>query len=184
MEIRRVKYIMYDMINHFGQYLINTIVSNIPSSYVRMKIYKIFYDIGENTNILMHVKFLGRRISIGDNVVINQNVILDGRGNLLKIENNVDISESVHIWTLTHDTSSSYHSVIKKTTVIENRVWIASRVTILPGVTISNGAVVGSGSVVTKEVKSFTVVAGNPIKVIGKRNPDLCYINNYFPWFM
>ena len=39
----------------------------------------------------------------------------------------------------------------------------------LPGVTIGEGAVVAAGSVVTKDVEPFTVVGGNPAKVIKKR---------------
>jgi len=37
---------------------------------------------------------------------------------------------------------------------------------VLPGVTVGNGSVVGAGSVVTKDVPPYTVVAGNPAKVV------------------
>jgi acetyltransferase-like isoleucine patch superfamily enzyme len=40
---------------------------------------------------------------------------------------------------------------------------------ILPGVTIGEGAVVAAGSVVVKDVEPWTVVGGNPAKVIKKR---------------
>lgn len=52
---------------------------------------------------------------------------------------------------------------------IGNNVWIGLHALILPGVTIGDGAVVGAGSVVTKSVEPFTIVAGNPAKVIRKR---------------
>lgn len=39
---------------------------------------------------------------------------------------------------------------------------------VLPGVTIGKGSTVGAGSVVTKDVESYTVVAGNPARVIRK----------------
>jgi maltose O-acetyltransferase len=47
-------------------------------------------------------------------------------------------------------------------------VWIGTGAIILPGVTIGDGAVVGAGSVVTSDVKSGTVVAGNPARVIAE----------------
>lgn len=44
--------------------------------------------------------------------------------------------------------------------------WFGGNVIVLPGVNIGNGATVGAGSVVTKDVPPFTVVAGNPARVI------------------
>lgn len=59
-----------------------------------------------------------------------------------------------------------------KTTTIGNDVWVGNRAMILQGVTIGDGAVVGAGSVVTKDVEPYTIVAGNPAKVIRKRFDD------------
>ena len=49
---------------------------------------------------------------------------------------------------------------------IEDKVWIGWGVTILHGVTIGEGAVVGANSVVTRDVPAYTVVAGNPVRVL------------------
>ena len=43
---------------------------------------------------------------------------------------------------------------------------------ILPGVTIGSGAIVGAGSVVTKNVPPYTIVAGNPARIIREIPPD------------
>lgn len=59
-----------------------------------------------------------------------------------------------------------------KTTQIGNDVWIGNRALILQGVKIGDGAVVGAGSVVTKDVEPYTIVAGNPARVIRKRFDD------------
>lgn len=52
---------------------------------------------------------------------------------------------------------------------IDDDVWIGTRVTILPGVHIHKGAIIGAGAVVTKDVAPYTIVAGNPAKVINER---------------
>lgn len=49
---------------------------------------------------------------------------------------------------------------------IEDDVWIGANVTILKGVRIGRAAIVGAGSVVTKDILPFTVVAGNPARII------------------
>lgn len=50
--------------------------------------------------------------------------------------------------------------------VIGDNVFIGARAIILKGVTIGEGAIVGAGSVVTKDVAEYSIVAGNPAKVI------------------
>ncbi|MFH1425975.1 MAG: CatB-related O-acetyltransferase [Candidatus Kerfeldbacteria bacterium] len=55
---------------------------------------------------------------------------------------------------------------------IGNDVWIGRRAIILSGVTIGDGAVVGAGAVVTKSVEPYTIVGGNPARVIRKRFDD------------
>jgi virginiamycin A acetyltransferase len=52
---------------------------------------------------------------------------------------------------------------------IGNDVWIGAKSIILPGITVSDGAVIGAGSIVTKNVKPYTIVAGNPAKLIRRR---------------
>lgn len=49
---------------------------------------------------------------------------------------------------------------------IKDDAWIGMNCIILKGVTIGEGAVLGAGSVVTKDVPAWTVVAGNPAKVV------------------
>jgi len=52
---------------------------------------------------------------------------------------------------------------------IGNDVWIGNNVIILSGVTIGNGVIIGAGSVVTKNIEDYSIVAGNPVKLIRKR---------------
>ena len=60
----------------------------------------------------------------------------------------------------------------KGNTVIGNDVWIGYEAVIMPGVEIGDGAIIASKSVVTKDVSPYTVVGGNPAKVIKKRFAD------------
>ncbi|SFU45897.1 xenobiotic acyltransferase family protein [Nitrosospira multiformis] len=53
--------------------------------------------------------------------------------------------------------------------VIESDVWIGYGAIILTGVTIGKGAIVAAGSTVTKDVASYSIVAGSPARVVGKR---------------
>lgn len=50
--------------------------------------------------------------------------------------------------------------------IIGNNVWIGDKATILPGVTIGEGAVIAANAVVTKDVPAYSVVGGNPAKII------------------
>ena len=61
---------------------------------------------------------------------------------------------------------------LKGDTVIGNDVWIGQDATILPGVHIGDGAIIGANSVVASDVEPYTIVAGNPAKLIRKRFDD------------
>lgn len=69
---------------------------------------------------------------------------------------------------------SSYKAVWpnKGDTVVGNDVWIGHEALIMPAVTIGDGAIIASQSVVTKDVPPFTIVGGNPAKIIRKRFDD------------
>lgn len=54
----------------------------------------------------------------------------------------------------------------KGAVIIGNNVWIGDKATILTNVVIGDGAIIAANSVVTKNVPSYSVVAGNPAKII------------------
>lgn len=100
--------------------------------------------VGKDTFIQLHAK-----VSIGDNVAIN---------------------DSVKILTGSHDINSYDWNLLTAPISIGNYAWIATNSIILPGITIGEGAVVAAGSVVTKNVDPFTVVGGNPARLLKARN--------------
>lgn len=57
-------------------------------------------------------------------------------------------------------------TVSKGPVIIGQNVWVGDKATILPGVTIGDGAVIGANSVVTKDVPPYSIVGGNPAKVL------------------
>jgi virginiamycin A acetyltransferase len=58
---------------------------------------------------------------------------------------------------------------LKGDTIIGNDVWIGQNSTILPGVTIGDGVIIGAKSVVGSNIEPYSIVAGNPAKIIRKR---------------
>lgn len=56
--------------------------------------------------------------------------------------------------------------------IIEDDVWIGMDVTILSGVRVGKGSVIGTGSVVAKDIEPYSIVVGNPAKIIKKRFND------------
>ena len=62
--------------------------------------------------------------------------------------------------------------VSKGDTVIGHDVWIGNSVTIMQGVQIGHGAIIGTNALVTKDVAPYTIVGGNPAKIIRKRFDD------------
>ena len=68
--------------------------------------------------------------------------------------------------------SKNWSVVDTKPIHICDKVWIGFNAIILKGVTIGEGAIVGAGAVVTKDVPPYTVVAGNPARVVKKLSPE------------
>ena len=60
----------------------------------------------------------------------------------------------------------------KGDTVIGNDVWIGQNATIHPGVHIGDGAIIGCNSTVGSNVPPYTIVIGNPAKILRKRFDD------------
>ena len=64
------------------------------------------------------------------------------------------------------------HPKTKGDIIIGNDVWIGQDALILSGVTIGDGAVIAARAVVTKNIEPYSIVAGNPARLIRKRFPE------------
>lgn len=88
------------------------------------------------------------------------------------------ITTSSQLWgPVTHQIADTHmkmgHPTCKGNIIIENDVWIGAKSTIMSGVKIGNGSVVGSCSVVTKDVPPYSIVVGNPARVVKLRFTEL-----------
>ena len=153
------------------------LLSIIPSQYFRKLILIHIFRMKLSVKSVLYGGFKiskANKIAVGANSVIGHNVILDGRDGIY-IGNNVNISSEVMIWTKQHDYNDPDFKIVGRKVIIEDYVWISARAIILPGVNIAKGAVIAAGSVVTKNVESFSIMAGVPAKRVGTRNKNLRY---------
>ena len=134
---------------------------------------RLFAHCGRNVNIERRAYFgTGSELRVGDHsgigvaaklsphVVIGRNVLM-GEDVLMLAQN--------HAYKSARELIGNQGYRRPEPIVVGDDAWIGSRAIILPGVHIGNGSVVGAGSVVAKTVEPYTVVAGNPARVIGCR---------------
>lgn len=158
-------------------YIYNHHVGRWPSRTLRGAfLQSVLGSCGKGTSVQTDCKFLQpRKVHLGERNIINFGCVLDGRRYAIRTGNDVSIGPEAAILTLGHDPQSPEFSDKGGEVVIGDRAWIAYRAVVLPGVTIGEGAVVAAGAVVTKDVPPFSVVAGNPARVVRQRNSDLTY---------
>lgn len=128
---------------------------------------------GKNVNVERGAVF-GFNIEIGDDSGIGINAQLHSGGGI-KIGDNVMMGPDVVILTENHKHDDLNISMNKQggeaaPVVIDDDVWIGIRVIILPGVRIGRSSIIGAGAVVTKDVPPFSIVGGNPAKILKKRD--------------
>ena len=108
-------------------------------------------SIGKHCGINHGVFILGHtRVEIGDYVVLSARVMLIDAG-----------------LQLAGFARTEFPAHVDGPVRIEDGAWIGAGAIVLPGVTVGRKSVVGAGSVVTRDVPAFSVVAGNPARVIG-----------------
>jgi len=141
------------------------------SKYIRIISAKLlFKKCGKNIDIGRKVK-LNSKISIGNNSSIGDNSFLAGP---IQIGNDVMIAPQVMLIASNHnfnkkDIPMNRQGSNSKGITIEDDVWIGARAIVLDGVHIRKGTIVGAGAVVTKDTEEYSIIGGNPAKLIRKR---------------
>jgi len=137
--------------------------------------------IGDGTKIwhfshIMSDSTIGENCNIGQNVVVSPNVVL---GNNVKVQNNVSIytgvicEDDVFLGpSMVFTNVSNPRSAVNRRgeyeqTLVKKGASIGANSTIVCGNTIGEFAFIGAGAVVTKDVPPYSLVVGNPSKVIG-----------------
>lgn len=139
--------------------------------------------IGDNCDIICTlISVSGGKIIIGNNTTIRYQSVVGATG-CIKIGSHCIISNNVHIYdNNNHPTDPdirykmcesgfygdewSWKCSEHKDVIIEDNVWIGERSTILKGVHIGKGSIIGCDSLVSKNVPEYSVVVGNPAKVV------------------
>ena len=108
------------------------------------------------------------QLEIGDYVALGPRSEIYNVAKII-MGSNITVSQDAYLCTASHDISQLKKPLVTKPINLGDSTWIAARAIVLPGVTIGEGAVVAAGAVVTKDVEPWTVVGGNPAKVLKKR---------------
>jgi UDP-2-acetamido-3-amino-2,3-dideoxy-glucuronate N-acetyltransferase len=138
-------------------------------------------SIGQGTKIwhfshIMSDCSIGSNCNLGQNVVVSPKVVL---GTNVKVQNNVSIytgviceddvflGPSMVFTNIINPRSAIVRKHVYTTTLVKKGASIGANATIICGNTIGAHSLVGAGTVVTKNVKPYALVVGNPSKQIG-----------------
>ena len=125
--------------------------------------------IGEGAHILPSAKIWQPwKLTMGDHACLSEDVECYSVDRIT-IGKQTVVSQGAFLCCASHDISSPIMELTYQPIVIGDYAWIAARAFICPGIQIGEGAVVGACAVVAKDVVAWTVVAGNPAKVIKRR---------------
>jgi maltose O-acetyltransferase len=110
-------------------------------------------EIGHKSGIGMNCK-VPDKIIIGENVMMGPEVVIYGANHEFKDTSIPMIKQGMSIF---------------QTPVIEDDVWLGQRVMIMSGKTIKKGTIVAANAIVTKDFPEFSIIGGNPAKIIKSR---------------
>lgn len=132
------------------------------------------FELGEESTI---EDFTAVNNGVGDVIIGDRTRI--GLGNTVigpaKIGNDVRLAQNVVLSGLNHnyegiDSPIHAQGVSTMPIVIEDESWLGANVVVVPGVTIGKHSIVAAGSVVTKSMPPYSVIVGNPARVLKQYN--------------
>jgi acetyltransferase-like isoleucine patch superfamily enzyme len=117
------------------------------------------------------------RITVGDRVELGVDNFLQAGGGLTIGDRSL-IGPGVKIWTINHRFDDISQAIAdqgydRMPVTIGNDVWIGANAFIMPGVELGKGCIVSAGAVVSaKKYPAYSIIAGNPARVIGNRKRE------------
>lgn len=174
---------MIDSFKHLLIKLIASLLNYILYFFKRILAYRqhsMLSKCGSNVYIGNDCKFTLKNINCGYNIYIGDGASFISSISTIYIGNYVLFGPNVTIRGGNHrlDVIGRYMYDIKEEeklsendqdVIIEDDVWIGCNVTILKGVTIGRGSVVAAGAVVTKSCAPYSIIGGNPARLIKMR---------------
>ncbi|MBR9920252.1 MAG: CatB-related O-acetyltransferase [Bacteroidetes bacterium] len=131
--------------------------------------YDDFEDVGNfEKNVRYHFDFTGDKLIIGKFCMIASGVtfIMNGANHLTEAISSYPFAIFGNDWGNAME-GKSYPT--KGDTIVGNDVWIGHNAMIMPGVKIGDGAIIATNATVTKDVPAYSIVGGNPARLIRMR---------------
>lgn len=181
--VRFIKRLLWDLLDpaerqYWGYYLFSG-VPGLAGNMIRGRyIGRRCRSAGKNLQVFAGARFRSvENLVVGDDVEIGYDVFIQSLGGVT-IGDHVMLAPGVKIWSVNHgfrdkrvrvrDQKQTLASVC-----LGNDVWVASSAFISPGVTLPDGVVVSAGAVVgIKEYRPYSILAGNPARIIGYREEE------------
>jgi len=141
-------------------------------------VYPALLTLGDNAYIAAYA-YVTETVSIGKHSTINPFAVVRGQvtlGDGVRVGAHSSLLGFNHTFAL-HDRPVYQQPISSRGITVGDDVWIGSQVVVVDGVTIGEHSVIGAGAVVTRDVPPYSVVAGNPAKVLRDRRAPAVHAN-------
>lgn len=142
---------------------------------IRIELMVSKFNANGDNNILDYGIYINHpeNISLGSNVFIGRNVILNAYDSII-VGDYCAIADGCKLISANHsidrlDLPIKMQEMRMAPIELKEDVWLGYGAIVLPGVTLGRGCVVGAGAVVTKSFGDYSIIGGAPAAVIGMR---------------